>query len=87
MQEWVNGGLVLPARSDVTPQNDLQKQYAGFAPAAHPGEGLIPGWGPVADKFNGALDTAMDAAKGGTVNADAVISATKPAIDSALANK
>ncbi|MBA2254620.1 MAG: extracellular solute-binding protein, partial [Chloroflexi bacterium] len=31
MQEWVNGGLVLPARSDVDPTSERQKSYAAFA--------------------------------------------------------
>lgn len=87
MQEWVNGGLVLPARDDVQAQSDRQKQYVAFAAAARPGEGLIPGWNGIQDAFNGALDTAIDAAKGGTVDADSVINAAKPAVDTALANQ
>lgn len=79
MQEWVNGGLVLPARSDVDPTSELQQQYAAFAEFAHPGEGVTPQWGEVSGALNGALGSE---ATGGR-SADAVIEATTPALDDA----
>jgi multiple sugar transport system substrate-binding protein len=80
MQEWVNGGLVLPARSDVEPQSERQQTYAAFAEFARPGEGLIPGWGNIQNAFNGALRTAAEG--GGT--SDDIINATLPALQDAL---
>ncbi len=80
MQEWVNGGLVLPARSDVEPQSERQETFAAFAENSYPGEGLLPNWGTIQSAFNGALSTA--ATGGGT--ADDVINATLPAVQSSL---
>jgi multiple sugar transport system substrate-binding protein len=80
MQEWVNGGLVLPARSDVTPQSENQNRYASFAEFAHPGEGVTPQWGQVSGALNGALG---GEATGGH-SAQAVIDATVPVLDTAL---
>ena len=80
MQEWVNGGLVLPARSDVTPQSENQTRYASFAEFARPGEGVTPQWGLVSGALNGALG---GEATGGH-SAQAVIDATVPALDTAL---
>jgi hypothetical protein len=80
MQEWVNGGLVLPARSDVTPQSENQNLYASFAEFAQPGEGVTPQWGQVSGALNGALS---GEATGGH-SAQAVIDATVPVLDSAL---
>jgi multiple sugar transport system substrate-binding protein len=76
MQEWVNGGLVLPARSDVTPQSENQQKYAGFAEFAYPGEGVTPEWGAVSSALNGALG---GEATGGH-SAQAVVDATMPAL-------
>jgi multiple sugar transport system substrate-binding protein len=79
MQEWVNGGLVLPARSDVTPTSENQNRYASFAEFARPGEGVTPQWGQVSSAFNGALG---GEATGGR-SAQAVIDATLPALQAA----
>lgn len=79
MQEWVNGGLVLPARSDVTPQSENQNRYASFAEFAYPGEGVTPQWGQVSSALNGALG---GEATGGH-SAQAVIDATLPAVQAA----
>jgi multiple sugar transport system substrate-binding protein len=76
MQEWVNGGLVLPAREDVNPTSDLQQQYAAFAEFATAGEGVTPQWPRVSDAFNGALGAASE--PGGTV--DQVVDATQPVL-------
>lgn len=80
MQAWVNGGLVLPARSDVTADQEPLATYAGFAENAHAGEGLTPQWASIQDAFNGALRTAADS--GGTT--DDIANATLPAIQAAL---
>ena len=80
MQAWVDGGLVLPARSDVQPRSERQVQYAAFAENARPGEGLVPGWSAIQDAFNGALRSAVDS--GGTT--DDIVNATLPAIQDAL---
>jgi multiple sugar transport system substrate-binding protein len=79
MQEWVNGGLVLPARSDVTPQSDIQQQYASFAEFAYPGEGVTPQWGQVSSALNGALGGEAT----GNHDAQAVIDATLPVLQTA----
>jgi hypothetical protein len=80
MQEWVNGGLVLPARSDVTPQSERQQTYAPFAEFAFPGEGVTPQWGQVSGALNGALGGEAT----GCYNALAVVDATVRAFDAAL---
>lgn len=80
MQQWVDGGLVLPARSDVTANQAPLSTYAGFAENAHAGEGLLPGWSKIQDAFNGALRSAVDS--GGTT--DDIVNAALPAIQAAL---
>jgi len=80
MQAWVDGGLVLPARTDVTANQEPLSTYAGFAEGAHAGEGLLPGWSAIQDAFNGALRSAADS--GGTT--DDIVNATLPAIQTAL---
>lgn len=83
MQEWVNGGLVLPARSDVTVEDPDLAKYSPFAEFAHPGEGVTPGWFAVSDAFKSAL---LSAAQGdGT--ADDVVDATLPVLEAALAGE
>lgn len=76
MQEWINGGLVLPAREDVDPSSELQQQYADFAEFATAGEGVTPEWPRVSDAFNGSLGAASES--GGTV--DQVVDATQPVL-------
>ena len=79
-QEWVNGGLVLPSRDDVTVTDETLASYAPFAEFAHPGEGLVPGWPQIQDAFNGALRNAAD----GNGTTDDVVNATLPAVNTAL---
>jgi len=81
MQAWVDGGLVLPSRDDVTVNDPLLQQYAAFTSFAHPGEGLTPQWSRVADAFNGALSGQIT----GDHDAQAVIDATKPVLDEVTA--
>lgn len=80
MQEWVDGGLVLPARTDVEAKDEQLAKYAPFAEFAHPGEGLTPNWASIQDAFNGALKTAAEG--GGTT--DDIVNATLPAIQAVL---
>jgi multiple sugar transport system substrate-binding protein len=81
MQEWVNGGLVLPARDDVNPTSPLQQQYAEFAEFATAGEGVTPQWPRVSDAFNGAIGAASE--PGGTV--DQIVDATLPVLQEVTA--
>ncbi len=80
MQEWTNGGLVLPSRSDVEVQDETLQNYAPFAEFAYAGEGLLPGWSQIQDAFNGALRNAAD----GNGTTDDIVNATVPAIEAAL---
>ncbi len=80
MQEWTNGGLVLPSRSDVEVQEETLQTYAPFAEFAYAGEGLLPGWSQIQDAFNGALRNAAD----GNGTTDDIVNATVPAIEAAL---
>ncbi len=80
MQEWTNGGLVLPSRSDVEVQEPALQTYAPFAEFAYAGEGLLPGWAQIQDAFNGALRNAAD----GNGTTDDIVNATVPAIEAAL---
>jgi multiple sugar transport system substrate-binding protein len=79
-QEWVDGGLVLPSRSDVEVTEPTLAQFAPLGEFARPGEGLLPGWSSIQDAFNGAIRNAADGS-GGT---DDVVNATLPAVQSAL---
>lgn len=83
MQGWVDGGLVLPARDDVTVNDPLLQKYAAFTSFAHPGEGLTPQWSRVADAFNGALSGEIT----GGHDAQAVIDATKAVLDQVSAGQ
>lgn len=80
MQQWTNGGLVLPSRSDVEVQEETLQLYAPFAETAYAGEGLLPGWSQIQDAFNGALRNAAD----GNGTTDDIVNATVPAIEAAL---
>jgi len=80
MQEWVNGGLVLPSRDDVTATDPQLAKYAPFAAFAHQGEGYIPQWSVVADAFKSSM---LTAAQSPTGTADEVIAATTTAWDQA----
>jgi multiple sugar transport system substrate-binding protein len=80
MQEWVNGGLVLPARDDVTSTDPQLAKYAPFAAFAHQGEGYIPQWSVVADAFKSSMLTAAQNPSG---TSDEVIAATTTAWDQA----
>jgi multiple sugar transport system substrate-binding protein len=78
MQEWVNGGLVLPSRDDVTVNDPLLAKFSAFAPSAHQGEGYFPQFSTVSDAFKSSMLTAAQNASG---TSDEVIAATKAAYD------
>ena len=82
MQEWANGGFVLPARTDVDAAENLAA-YAAGGEVAHPGEGLVPGWSTIQDAFNNSMTAAIE----GNGSVDDVISASKSAVDAALAGQ
>jgi multiple sugar transport system substrate-binding protein len=81
MQEWVNGGLVLPARDDLTVSDAQLAKYAPFGAFAHQGEGYMPQWSVVSDAFKSSL---LSAAQSATGTSDTVITATKAALDQVL---
>jgi multiple sugar transport system substrate-binding protein len=78
MQAWVDGGLVLPSRDDVTVNDPLLAKFAAFAPSAHQGEGYFPQFSTVSDAFKNAMLTAAQNPSG---TSDEVITATKAAYD------
>jgi len=81
MQEWVNGGLVLPARDDVTANDPQLAKFATFGESAQQGEGYFPQWSKVSDAFKSAMLTAAQNSSG---TSDEVISATKDAMDQVM---
>jgi len=80
MQKWTGGGVALPSRSDVpTPQGkDVLVQQAQFA---KPGSGFMKGYSDVQKAFQDAFTAQI---QNKTYSADAVITATKTAVDKAL---
>ncbi len=79
MQEWVNGGLVLPSRTDVTGPDD-KKVYSDSSQFAYPGEGLLPGWSNINKAFNDSLVAAIE----GSGSVDEIIAKTNAATEKAL---
>jgi multiple sugar transport system substrate-binding protein len=81
MTKWTEGGVALPSRSDVpTPAGkDTLVAQAAFA---KPGSGFMKNYGDVQKAFQDAFTKEI---QGKTYSADAVISATKAAVDAALA--
>ena len=82
MTKWTEGGVALPSRSDVpTPKGkDVLVAQAQFA---KPGSGFMKGYSDVQKAFQDAFTKEI---QGKTYNADAVIAATKAAVDAALAS-
>jgi multiple sugar transport system substrate-binding protein len=81
MTEWTKGGVALPSRKDVPPPSgtDVLVNSSAFA---KPGSGFMPGYNDVQKAFQDAF-TAQVQKK--TFDAGAVVTATKAAIDKALA--
>lgn len=82
MAKWTGGGVALPSRSDVpTPKGkDVLVAQAQFA---KPGSGFMKNYADVQKAFQDAFTKEIQSK---TYNADAVISATKTAVDSALSS-
>jgi multiple sugar transport system substrate-binding protein len=80
MTKWTEGGVALPSRSDVpTPAGkDVLVKQADFA---RPGSGFMKGYSDVQKAFQDAFTAEI---QNKTFSADAVISATKAAVDKAL---
>lgn len=81
MTKWTQGGVALPARKDV-PTPAGKDVLAASSAFAKPGSGFMLGWADVQKAFQDAFTAQI---QGKTFNADPVITATKAAIDKALA--
>ena len=81
MTKWTEGGVALPSRSDVpTPKGkDVLTAQAQFA---KPGSGFMKNYADVQKAFQDAFTKEI---QNKTYSADAVIAATKAAVDAALA--
>jgi ABC-type glycerol-3-phosphate transport system substrate-binding protein len=81
MTKWTEGGVALPSRSDVpTPTGkDVLVAQAEFA---KPGSGFMKNYSDVQKAFQDAFTKEI---QDKTYSADAVIAATKAAVDAALA--
>jgi multiple sugar transport system substrate-binding protein len=81
MTKWTEGGVALPSRSDVpTPKGkDVLVAQAQFA---KPGSGFMKNYADVQKAFQDAFTKEI---QNKSYNADAVIQATKAAVDAALA--
>ncbi len=82
MTKWTQGGVALPARKDVpVPQGkDVLSEENAYA---KPGSGFMLGWTDVQKAFQDAFTAQLQAK---TYDAGPVITATKQAIDKALAS-
>jgi ABC-type sugar transport system, periplasmic component len=81
MTMWTQGGVALPARKDVPSPAGKDVLTASNA-FAKPGSGFMPGYNDVQKAFQDAFTAQI---QGKTFSADPVITATKAAIDKALA--
>jgi multiple sugar transport system substrate-binding protein len=80
MTKWTEGGVALPSRSDV-PIPAGKDVLAAQAAFAKPGSGFFKGYADVQKAFQDAFTAEI---QGKTFSADAVIAATKAAVDKAL---
>ena len=80
MTKWTEGGVALPSRSDV-PIPAGKDVLAAQAEFAKPGSGFMKGYSDVQKAFQDAFTAEI---QGKTFSADAVIAATKAAVDKAL---
>ncbi|HEX7612582.1 MAG TPA: extracellular solute-binding protein, partial [Candidatus Limnocylindrales bacterium] len=81
MTTWTQGGVALPARKDVPSPAGKDVLTASNA-FAKPGSGFMPGYNDVQKAFQDAFTAQI---QGKTFSADPVITATKAAINKALA--
>jgi multiple sugar transport system substrate-binding protein len=80
MTKWTEGGVALPSRTDVpTPKG--KDVLVSQAPYAKPGSGFMKGYNDVQKAFGDAFTAEI---QNKTYSADAVIAATKAAVDKAL---
>ena len=82
MAKWTEGGVALPSRSDV-PIPTGKDVLVDQADVAKPGSGFMPDYGDVQKAFQDAFTKEIQSK---TYSADAVIAATKTAVDAALAS-
>ncbi len=82
MTKWTEGGVALPSRSDV-PTPTGKDVLAGQAEFARPGSGFMKSYADVQKAFQDAFTKEITDK---TYSADAVIAATKAAVDAALAS-
>jgi multiple sugar transport system substrate-binding protein len=82
MTKWTSGGVALPSRSDV-PTPTGKDVLVGQAQFAKPGSGFMKGYADVQKAFGDAFTKEIT---NKTYSADAVIAATKAAVDTALAS-
>jgi multiple sugar transport system substrate-binding protein len=80
MQKWTEGGIAVPSRSDVPAPDGFDVILAG-AEYARPGSGFMVGYPDVQKAFADAFAKEITDQ---TYSADAVVAATKAAIDQAL---
>jgi len=80
MKTWTEGGVALPSRGDVPIPSGKDVLAAGSA-YARPGSGFMPGYVDVQKAFQDAFTAQL---QGKTFSADAVVAATKAAIEKAL---
>lgn len=80
MAVWTGGGIAVPSRSDVPVPVGFEVIVKG-ADYSKPGSGFIKGFTTVQSAFNVAFKLEVD---NGTYNAQAVVDATKTAIDATL---
>ena len=80
MQQWTEGGISIPSRSDVPVPEGFEVIVDG-ADYAKPGSGFMPGYNDVQKAFQDAFVAEIT---NETYSADAVVTATKAAIDKAL---
>jgi len=81
MAVWTGGGIAVPSRTDVPVPEGFEVIVAG-AEYSRPGSGFMKGYNAVQDAFRNAFTLEV---QNGTFSADAVVTATKAAIDTALA--
>jgi multiple sugar transport system substrate-binding protein len=81
MTKWTEGGVALPSRSDV-PTPTGKDVLVGQSDFAKPGSGFMKNYADVQKAFQDAFTKEI---QNKTYSADAVIAATKAAVDAALA--
>jgi multiple sugar transport system substrate-binding protein len=77
MAEWTKGGVANPSRSDVPPAEGKEVLVAG-SEYAKPGAGFIKGYPDIQKAFQDAFNLELE---NKTYSADAVVAATKSALD------